>query len=97
MAGAPGLDTALRDGITGRQVLHLLEGVTHLHMLCHPLAYRLPKGSFDLVLDDKDHRLKARPTGVVERVVNDKFPVWPHRIHLFQSTITAAHTGSHDH
>ena len=97
MAGAPGLDPTLGDGVTGREVLHLLEGVAHLHVVRHPLTYGLPESVLDLVLDDKDHRLKARPTGVVERVVDDKFSVGTHRVHLFQSTVAAAHTGGHDH
>ena len=97
VTGAPGLDAALGDSVAGGQVLHLLEGVAHLHVVRHPLAYRLPEGGFDLVLDDKDHRLKARPTGVVEGVVDDKFSVGTHRVHLFQATVTAAHTGGHDH
>ena len=97
MAGAPGLDPTLGDGVTGREVLHLLEGVAHLHVVRHPLAYRLSEGGFDLVLDDKDHRLKARSAGIVKGVVDDKFSIGAHRVHLLQSTVAAAHTGGHDH
>ena len=98
MGGAPRLDAALRHGEALGQLFQLLVGVADLEPGAHGTGTDgLFKRLLDLVLDDKDHRLKARPTGVVEGVVDDKFSVGTHRVHLFQATVTAAHTGGHDH
>ena len=96
VAGAPGLDTALRHGKTGGQLFQLLEGVLHVHCFRHAVADGSLEGVLDLVLDDKDHGLKAGAAGVVERIVHNDLSVGAHRVDLLHAAVAAAHAGCHD-
>ena len=64
------------------------------------MATRLAEGGLegvlDLVLDDKDHGLKAGAAGVVEGIVHNDLSVGAHRVDLLHAAVTAAHAGSHD-
>ena len=97
MAGAPGLDTALRDGKACGQLVQLLERVFHLHRLGHPLADGCFEGVLDLMLDDKDHRLKACAAGIVKGIVHDDLTIGAHRVDLLHAAVAAAHASRHDH
>ena len=97
VAGAPWLDTALRHGKACGQFVQLLEGVFHLHCLGHPLADGCFKGVLDLMLDDKDHRLKACAAGIVKGIVHDDLTIGAHRVDLLHAAVTAAHASRHDH
>ena len=97
VAGAPGLDTALRHGKACGQLVQLLEGVFHLHRLGHPLADGRFEGVLDLMLDDKDHRLKACAAGIVKGIVHDDLTIGAHRVDLLHAAVTAAHASRHDH
>jgi len=50
----------------------------------------------DLVLDDKDHGLKAGAAGVVEGIVHNDLSVGAHRVDLLHAAVAAAHAGCHD-
>ncbi len=95
VGGSPRLCAALRDGIALRQIVQLLEYVTHLHHLGDTVPDRLPERLLNLVLDDEYHRLEARAPGVVQGIVDDDLSVVPHRIDLFQASVAAAHSGGH--
>ena len=96
MAGAPGLYTSLRHGKACGQLFQLLEGILHLHRFRHAVADGCLEGVLDLVLDDKDHGLKAGAAGVVKGIVHNDLSVGAHRVDLFHAAVTAAHAGSHD-
>ena len=96
VAGAPGLDPAFRHGVACGQLFQLLESVLYLHGLGHPVPDGSLEGILDLVLDHKDHRFKAGPAGVVERIIHDDLSVGAHRVDLLHAAVTAAHAGSHD-
>ncbi len=68
VGGAPGLPALLRNAVALRQVLLELVGVADVHGLGYPVADAALEVLFDLGLDDEDHRLKARPAGVVDGV-----------------------------
>ena len=96
MAGAPRLHTALRDGKASGQLFQLLEGVFHVHYFSHAVADGSLEGVLDLVLDDKDHGLKAGAAGVVERIVHNDLSVGAHRVDLLHTAVAAAHASCHD-
>ena len=87
VAGAPGLDTALRDGEALRQLVQLLERVFHVHHLGDTVADGRLKGILDLVLDDKNDRLKACAAGIVERVIHNDLPIAAHRVDLLHAAV----------
>ena len=95
VAGAPGLDPAFRHGVACGQLFQLLESVFHVHGLGHPVADGGLEGILDLVLDHKDHRLKAGPAGVVERIIHDDLAVGAHGVDLLHTAVTAAHACRH--
>ena len=95
VAGAPGLDPAFRHGVACGQLFQLLESVFHVHGLGHTVADGGLEGLFDLMLDDKDHRLEACAAGVVERIIHDDLSVGAHRVDLLHAAVTAAHTCRH--
>ena len=96
MAGAPRLYTAFRHGKTCGQLFQLLEGVLHVHCFRHAVADGCFEGVLDLVLDDKDHGLKAGAAGIVEGVVHNDLSVGAHRVDLLHTAVAAAHAGCHD-
>ena len=95
VAGAPGLDPAFRHGVACGQLFQLLESVFHVHGLGHPVADGGLEGILDLVLDDKDHRLKAGPACIVKGIIHDDLAVGAHRVDLLHTAVTAAHTCRH--
>ena len=96
VGGAPGLLPLRRDGVALRQVLFQLVCVADVHGFGYPVADAALEVLLDLGLDDEDHRLKARPAGVVDGVVDDKLAVVSHGVQLFKAAVPAAHAGSHD-
>ena len=97
VAGAPGLDTALRHGKACGQLIQLLEGVFHVHGLGYTLADGCLESILDLMLDNKDHRLKACAAGIVKGIIHDHLTVRPHRVDLLHAAVAAAHASRHDH
>ena len=97
VAGAPGLDAALRDGEACGQLIQLLECVFHVHHFGHAVADGLFEGLLDLMLDDEDHGLKACTAGIVEGIIHDDLPVGAYRVDLLHAAVTAAHASRHDH
>ena len=97
VAGAPRLYATLRDGKACGQLLQLLEGVLHIHRLSHAVADSCLEGILDLVLDNKDHGLKAGAAGIVKGVVHNDLSVGTHRVDLLHTAVTAAHAGRHDY
>ena len=97
VAGAPGLDTALGDGEACGQFIQLLESVFHVHALRDAVADGGFESLLDLVLDDKDHGLKACAVGIVQGVLHNGLTLGAHRVDLLHAAVTAAHAGSHDH
>jgi len=95
VAGAPGLDPAFRHGVACGQLFQLLESVFHVHGLGHPVADGGLEGILDLVLDHKDHRLKAGPACIVKGIIHDDLAVGAHRVDLLHTAVTAAHAGRH--
>ena len=96
VSGAPGLLALLRNGIALRQVLLELVGVADVHGPGHPFADAALEVLLDLGLDDEDHRLEARPAGVVDGVVDDHLVVLAHRVQLLEPAVAAAHASGHD-
>ncbi len=96
LGGAPGLGPIRRGGVALRQVVPQLVDVLHVHALLQAAAHPLLEVRLDLRLDDEHHRLKPRPAGIVDRVVQDHLIVVPHRVQLLESAVAAAHAGSHD-
>ena len=97
VAGAPGLDTALRNGKACGQLIQLLEGIFHVHGLGYTLADGCLESILDLMLDNKDHRLKACAAGIVKGIIHDHLTVRPHRVDLLHAAVAAAHASRHDH
>ena len=96
MAGAPRLYAPLRHGKTCGQLFQLLESVLHIHRFRHAVTDGSFEGVLDLVLDDKDHGLKAGAAGIVEGVVHNDLSVGAHRVDLLHTAVAAAHAGCHD-
>ena len=95
VVGAPGFLSPFGNGESLRQVVQLLEGVFHLDAVAEMVGIDvLFKLLFEAVAYHKDHLAKAGTDGVVHRVVHDDFAVGAHAVHLFQSAVAAAHTGS---
>ena len=82
-------------GLEG-EILQCLKGVFHLHGAGETVAYSGAEGLLQLLFYNKDNGFKACPPGVKQGKVDDLFPAGPHRVDLLQSTITAAHAGSHN-
>ena len=95
VAGAPGLDPAFRHGVACGQLFQLLESVFHVHGLGHTVADGGLEGILDLVLDHKDHGLKAGPACIVKGIIHDDLAVGAHRVDLLHAAVTAAHTCRH--
>ena len=95
VAGAPGLDPAFRHGVACGQLFQLLESVFHVHGLGHPVADGGLEGILDLVLDHKDHRLKAGPACIVKGIIHDDLAVGAHGVDLLHTAVTAAHACRH--
>ena len=96
MAGTPRLHTALRHDDAFRHIGELLEHPLDLHILGSLLEHGLLEIGEEFFLDDEHGLLKTCPPGVKQGKVDDLFPTGPHRVNLLQSTITAAHAGSHN-
>ena len=96
MAGAPRLYTAFRHGKACGQLFQLLKSVLHVHCFRHAVADGSFEGVLDLVLNDKDHGLKAGAAGVIERIVHNDLSVGAHRVDLLHAAVAAAHAGCHD-
>ena len=96
LGGAPGLGPPLWDGVALRQVVHALEGVSHIHMALHPGADALLEIRLDLMLDDENHRLKSRPPGVVDGIIQNDLVVTAYGVHLLAPAVAAAHARGHD-
>jgi hypothetical protein len=54
----------------------------------------LLEGLGKVVPDDKDHFAETGADGVVDRIIHDDFAVRAYAVHLFESTVAAAHAGS---
>ena len=94
---APGLDAALRHREAFGQFFKLLVGIAHVEPgAAGALPYRRLESVLDLVLDDKDHRLKPGAAGVVQAVIQNCLPRRSHRVDLLQAAVAAAHTGRHN-
>ncbi len=96
LGGAPGFGPLRRNGITLRQVLLELVDVFHIHALLQPLSHQGLEVLLDFRLDDEYHRLKPRPAGVIDGVIQNYLPVVPHRVQLLESAVAAAHPGGHN-
>ena len=66
--------------------------VSALILLTNALTECLGK----VLANDEYHPAKACPNGIEHGIIEDGFPVWPHRVHLFQTAVTAAHSGCED-
>ena len=60
-------------------------------------ADAFPEGLLDVVSNDEHNVVESRADGVVDRVVEDIFTLRPNRVHLFESAVTASHTGRKNH
>ena len=103
VGGAPGFYTLGIQGETGGNLGEFLGDENELQRCpvhgFHAFVFLLHVG-FHLVLerlaDNIDHLAETGGYGVVDGIINNGLSVGAQAIHLFQATITAAHTGSQD-
>ena len=95
VVGAPGFLAAFGHLEAFGQIVQLLEHILHLDAVAEMLGVDF---RFELLLkavaDNKDHFAESGADGVVDRIVHDDFAVGAYAVHLFQSAVAAAHTGS---
>ena len=94
VSGAPGLDPSLRHLPPAGEILQPLEGIVHPDLSVKAAADGLVEGLPQLLLDDKDHPVKARQDGVVHRIVHDDLPLGAQGVDLLETAVAAAHPGS---
>ena len=97
MSGAPGLYAAFGNGVALGQVVKLLIGVLYIDDLLHAAADGLLECILDLMLDDKNHGIKAGTLGIINGIVDYKLAMIAHGIDLLETAVTAAHARCHDH
>ena len=95
VVGAPGFLSSFRHFETFRQVVKFLEHIFHINTVAKVFGIYLGfEFLFETMTYHKHHFAKSGAYGVVNGVVHNDFAVRPNAVHLFQSTVAAAHSGS---
>ena len=93
LAGAPRLRASLRDPETGRQVVHVLKRVSDFDPVRVTAADRGAERLFDILADDEDHPVKTGAHRIEHGVIHDGFAGRTDFVKLFETAVTAAHSG----
>ena len=96
MGGAPRFFAAFGHGESGGQVAEFLKDIVDLNFIGKPRADSLLEGLCEILADDEDHAAEARADGIEDRIVEHGFTMRAHRVHLFEATVAAAHSGGED-
>ena len=94
MVGTPRFGTALGNGISLRDLVETLEDELAGDMTLIFGKDLLAEILFEILADHPDDLAKTGLDGVIDTVVHDRLAVGAQTVQLFQTTITAAHTGS---
>ena len=97
MGCAPGFGAAFGNLHALGNLCDLLERIFHRNDFFQAFSHGLTEYIQVFFLNDKYHLVKSGLDGIVDGVVQDKFPVSSHRINLFQPAISASHTSRHNH
>ena len=97
MTGAPGLFTALRNRVTGRQLVNGLMDISNVEILFHTIANDFPERFFHLRLDDKDQIPEACTPGIKQRKVDNDMALFIYRGDLLEAAEPAAHASRHNY
>ena len=96
VAGSPGFHPSLRNLIAFRNIVEILEHIGNFHDLADSVADSLPEIFFIFFFDDKYNLLKSGLFRVIQGKIHNDMSLRIHRIDLFESAVTASHSGSHD-
>ena len=91
---APRLAPSHRRGKPRRKHLQFLKNVFHRDALFKSPANGFLERLLHLLAQNKHRLAKARAQSVVNRVIDEGFAARPHRVHLLQAAVAAAHAGS---
>ena len=97
VTGSPRLGASLRNRKSGRQILQLLESISHLEGIFDPLSHRLAEDFVIFFLNNKYDLVEAGPDRVENRKIDNEFAVFGDGVDLLQTAVAAAHSGSHDY
>ena len=96
MAGSPRFFAVFRNFKSCRQDVQLLKRIFYFHDFGNAIANCSTECFLDFMLDDKNDSPKSGAICVVKRIINNDFPIRTNRVNLLHSSISAAHTCSHD-
>ena len=97
MSSSPGLFSSLRHREALRQSIQRLKSIFYLHKAAQSFSHLLLKFLLHLRLDDKNDRLKACPLCIIDRIIQNLFSIFSHRVNLLQAVVPAAHAGCQHH
>ena len=70
-----------------------MENIIDLDFPSEAFADLLSECIRELLPDDEHHTGKTGPDSIKYRVIEHSLAIWPHRVHLLQATVAAAHSG----
>ena len=84
--------------ISGRKCIQLLISVFHRKKLFYPVTDYFLKILFQVLPDDENNLVKTCFHGIMDRIIHDDLPAWPHWFQLLDSSSkTASNPSRHDY
>ena len=93
VGGSPGFLASLGNGVARGKVVEFLVSVGDFDLTGELGPDGGLEGFGEVLADDENDLGESGADGVKNRVVQNGFAIGAHRVHLFQTTVTAAHTG----
>ena len=96
MSGAPGFFPSFRAFEVTGEIIEILKGIFDFDLAFIAFADDLFEFLFKILADDENDPVKAGTQGIKYRLIHHGFAGRAHRIELFQTSVTASHSGGED-